>query len=401
MSKTAGRLLLLCALVGFSASVAAAYIHYRLLVDPSYVSVCDVNETVNCTQVYMSRYSTVRGIPVALFGAGWFLAVGLLSVAGLKGPHDVKESIPAYLFGLSTLALAAVLYFGYVSFFLLDAVCVLCVTTYAAVIGAFLVSGAATAVPMTSVPSRAARDLRRLFASPLALALAALLVVGTGTAMAVFPREAALAASAPGANPAPAPSAQETSEFERWYQSQPRLPIDIPKEGAAVVVVKFNDFQCPACAQSYEAYKSIFAKYDAEKPGAVRLVLKDYPLDARCNNTMTQTVHPAACEAAVAVRLARDHGRGDAMEDWLYTHQPSMTPDVVRQQAAEVGKVPDFDARYDATLEQVKRDIALGRQIGITATPTFLINGVKIEGALPPQYFDQAIAYELERASEQ
>ncbi len=384
MSKTAARLLLVCALVGLGASLAAAYVHYRLLVDPGYVSVCDVNETVNCTQVYMSRFSTVRGVPVALIGACWFVVAGLLSVAGMAGPREVRESVPAYVFALSTLALAAVLYFGYVSFFLLDAVCVLCVTTYAAVIGAFLISGASTSVPMMSVPGRAARDVRRLAASPLAIALVVLLVAGAGTAMAVFPREAALAASTPGAAAPPAPSAQEASEFERWYQAQPRLPVDVPADGAAVVVVKFNDFECPACAQSYQAYKSIFAKYDAEKPGAVRLVLKDFPLDARCNNTMTQTMHPAACEAAVAVRLAADHDRGEAMEDWLYTHQPSMTPEVVREQAAEVGHVPDFDAKYDATLDLVKRDIAFARQLGVNATPTFLINGVKVEGALPP-----------------
>ena len=47
----------------------------------------------------------------------------------------------------------------------------------------------------------------------------------------------------------------------------------------------------------------------------------------------------------------------------------------------------------------MKGDVALGRQLGVKSTPTFFINGVKIEGALPPQYFDQAIAYELQHAS--
>ena len=400
MGKTAARLVLLCALVGLGASVAAAYVHYRLLADPVYVSVCDVSATVSCTQVYMSRYSTLGGVPVALFGATWFLVAGLLTVAALRGPEEVRTSVPGYLFGLSTLALAAVLYFGYVSFFLLDAVCLLCVTTYAAVIGMFLVSGAATTVPMTSVPGLAVRDLRRLASSPLALALVVLAAVGAGTSMALFPREAALAASGGDGAAAPAPSAEEATEFERWLRAQPRVPLDIPAEGAAVVVVKFNDFQCPACGQSYQAYTSVFAKYEAEHPGAVRLVLKDFPLDSKCNSTMTQTVHPAACEAAVAVRLAAEHGRGAAMEDWLYANQPSMTPETVREQAAVVGQVTDFDARYEATLDEVKRDIALARQLGINATPTFFINGVKVEGSLPAQYFDQAIALELERASE-
>ena len=40
------------------------------------------------------------------------------------------------------------LYLGYASFVILGLVCVLCVVTYAAVIGLFLVSGAATSVPM-------------------------------------------------------------------------------------------------------------------------------------------------------------------------------------------------------------------------------------------------------------
>ena len=83
MSKTAARLALICALVGFGASVAAAYVHYRLLYDPRYLSFCDVNSTISCTQVYLSRFSTFRGIPVAIFGALWFVVAALLSVSAM------------------------------------------------------------------------------------------------------------------------------------------------------------------------------------------------------------------------------------------------------------------------------------------------------------------------------
>ena len=69
MSRRAALFALLCSLVGLGASAAAAYTHYHLLYDPAYRSFCDVNETISCTQVYLSRFSTVRGIPVALFGA--------------------------------------------------------------------------------------------------------------------------------------------------------------------------------------------------------------------------------------------------------------------------------------------------------------------------------------------
>src|SRR5437867_6768045 len=154
MSKRAATFALLCALVGLGASAAAAYTHYHMLYDPSYRSFCDVSETVSCTQVYMSRFSTVRGVPVAIVGALWFVVAALLSVAGLTARDTVRESVPGYLFVLSTLALAVILYLGYASFVILKAVCILCLTTYAAVIGLFVVSGAATSFPMTTLPRR-------------------------------------------------------------------------------------------------------------------------------------------------------------------------------------------------------------------------------------------------------
>jgi len=58
--------LVLFALLGLGASIAALYVHYRLMVDPSYSSFCDVSATVSCQQVLESSYGRVLGIPVAL-----------------------------------------------------------------------------------------------------------------------------------------------------------------------------------------------------------------------------------------------------------------------------------------------------------------------------------------------
>src|SRR6266699_1744038 len=135
MSRSMSRLALLCAIVGLGASVAAAYVHYRLLFDTSYHSFCDVNTTISCTQVYLSRFSTYQGVPVAVFGALWFAVAALLSVSGMTARQTVRESVPGYLFLLSTMALAVVLYLAYASVFILKAYCLLCLITYAAVIG--------------------------------------------------------------------------------------------------------------------------------------------------------------------------------------------------------------------------------------------------------------------------
>ena len=74
-----------------------------------------------------------------------------------------------------------------------------------------------------------------------------------------------------------------------------------------------------------------------------------------------------------------------------------MTPAMVRQGVREVGRVADFDAKYQSILEMVKGDIALGKQLGVHATPTFFVNGVRIPG-LRAEFFDAAIRYELKQA---
>jgi len=104
----AARLSLMFALVGLGAATAAAYVHYRVLADPTYLSFCDVNETFSCTQVYSSRFGSWQGISVAVFGAIWFAFATLMSVAWLTARPAIRESVPAYLFAGSTLSLAVV-----------------------------------------------------------------------------------------------------------------------------------------------------------------------------------------------------------------------------------------------------------------------------------------------------
>ena len=410
MTKTAARVALVLALVGLGASMAAAYSHYRLVSDPTYLSFCDVSSTISCTEVYTSRYGSFAGIPVAIFGALWFVAAGLLAFAGLAARPSVRESVPGYLFVMSTLALAVVLYLGYASFFVLNAVCLMCLTTYAAVIGIFAVSGAAMKTPAATLPRRAANDLRALRASPLAMTVAAAFVLGAAAMLAFFPRSTASAPDAAASTgqagategALPAPTDSQRAEFDRWFTAQPRIAtsvLDVPPDGAKVVIVKFNDFQCPPCRNSHISYVPIIRTLQAENPGLIKYVLKDFPLESECNVTMANGgPHPASCEAAVAVRLAREHGREDAMIEWVFANQANLTPAFVKQGAQETGQVADFDAKYEETLTLVKADAALGQQLQVRSTPTFFLNGVKIDGALPVQYFEQAIKYELQRA---
>ena len=389
------------ATVGLIAASASTWVHYRILNDPLYASFCDVNSTLNCTEAYTSRYGAIAGVPVALFGLLFFAGV-LALIALCSSSRTAAANLPGYVFAASTIGLAVVLYLGYASYFILNVVCLLCVGTYVAVIGLFLISGAATKVPLTSLPMRIIDDLKLLVRSPRALTAAVVFGVAAVAAIVVFPEQRVTATSADEeqaqAPAVPAATAAQIQQLEAWLAQQPRVPAVAPSDGAAVVIVKFNDYQCPGCGQTFRDYKPVLAKWAKQAPGKVKFITKDYPLERQCNQFVGQDLHLGACEAAVAVRLAREKGKADAMEDWLYANQPAMNPDTVKKAAASVAGVTDFDARFAATLELVKADVAQGAQLKIGGTPTFFMNGMQLPG-LRGEFFDAAIAWELRRVS--
>ena len=397
MTRLARPLILTLAAIALAASVASLYVHYQLLRDPTYTSFCDVSETVSCEAVYQSAYGSYYGVPVAAGGAIWAGLV-LILAAGMGKPNSPRySSMAGYIFVLATIGLAAVLYFGYASFFVLNRLCLLCLAVYIAVIGIFIVSGAAAAA-VSSLPSRVGGDLRTLRRSPAALALAAVWLVASVSVVAFFPREEApLAQTTADAPPAPIEelSADEIAQFEGWLSQQMRVDLGVPADGARVVVVKFNDYQCPACRATYFAYKSLKEKWESQSNGQVRFISVDYPLESECN---TGGIHGAACEAAAAVRMARAKNRAEAMEEWLFDNQPRLTRDVVEEGVREVAQVTDFDEQYPKILDLVRADAQKGQKVQIQGTPTFFINGIRIGGGLRPSYFDAAIAYELKRA---
>lgn len=394
MSPLARKLLLAFALLGLAASSAATYVHYNLIRNPDYSSFCDINAAVSCKAAYLSRYGSVAGVPVAVGGVLFFAWV-LVMLWGSRGRSRIGDSAPGYIFAASIAALGVVLYLAYASFFVLKEVCPLCVTTYVAVIGIFIVSGGASSVPMSSMPLRALRDVRLLVATPVALVVALLFVAGAAWGTSAFPREEerppvqALTPLAPDAQ----------SQFEQWWALQPRaanFPFD--NEGVKVLVVEFADFQCPECRRQYFSLKPVFDEY-AQRPKDVKVVMKQYPLNSDCNSYVGTRMHPAACDASAAAVMARSKGQFEKIQDWFFLHQDQLSPEWVRNAAADVGQVKDFDAQYPKAIQEVKTDISIGSSLGLTGTPTFFINGIRVPGGgLPPQYFREAIELELKKA---
>jgi protein-disulfide isomerase len=171
---------------------------------------------------------------------------------------------------------------------------------------------------------------------------------------------------------------------------EPRVKVESeghPSTGgkdAPVTIVEFSDFQCPFCRAAENSLKAVKDRYGDK----VRLVYLDFPLG----------MHAHAMDAARAGRCAGEQGKFWQFHDAMFADQSKLTPEDLKADAKNLGlDTKAFDACFDSNKydAQIHKDMSQGTSLGVTATPTFYINGRQILGAQPPDRFDEVIDDEL------
>jgi len=327
----------------------------------------------------------------------------LLAFWGMRQTSsELAGRVAGYIFVLATIGLAVVFYYGYASFFKLGAACPICMTMYAAVAGIFLVSAAA-ATSLTAIPARLGEDVAGLTKSQPATTLAVAWVAASIALLVLFPHPGQ-GATGPStvevASDAPVEplTSEQAAEWDRFLDSQTPVsePSLLPTGATKVLFIKFNDYQCPACRQTYMLYNALFEKYEKQYPGVFDFQTRDLPLETECGLNLN---HMLACEAAAAVRMAREKNKGPEMEAWLFQNQSfDMTKDDLKRGLRDVAQVTNFDEQYSSMLPAVRADVQLAQKLGVTGTPTFFINGVKINALLQAKYIDATIQYFLKKS---
>lgn len=148
----------------------------------------------------------------------------------------------------------------------------------------------------------------------------------------------------------------------------------IGRADAPIRIVEFSDFECPSCARSQKDLRRVRAMF----PDSVAIVYRHLPLDS---------IHRFARTAAAAAECAGEQDRFEAYHDALYADQHAIG---VRswEAFAEIARVPDLSAFKTCVsqgrhLDRVERDARAAQAAGITATPTFIINGQMFSGTIP------------------
>lgn len=154
---------------------------------------------------------------------------------------------------------------------------------------------------------------------------------------------------------------------------------DVGDREAPVVLIDFSDFGCPYCARfSTETYPTLEREY--VRTGKV--FFKYVPF--------VMGMFPHGQEAARAAECAAEQGRFWPMHDLLYAHQAEWKR--AREPAVAFGAYVDSlgldHARFGACYARgshprTQRANEAAHDIGVRVTPSFIVNGRPVEGALP------------------
>lgn len=170
------------------------------------------------------------------------------------------------------------------------------------------------------------------------------------------------------------------------------------KAGSAVTLVEYGDFQCPGCGRAHVAVREITEKYENQ----LQFVFRNFPLT---------TIHANGKAAAGAVEAAGLQGKYWEMHNKMFESQSEWSTlsindrnkkfvDYADKLGLNVSKFATDMASKEVN-QKISYDQALGKKDDVQGTPTFFLNGVRLEQEVwgNKEKFIEAINTELKKAS--
>ena len=159
---------------------------------------------------------------------------------------------------------------------------------------------------------------------------------------------------------------------------------------APVLIVGFDDLECPYCARMHaQLFPALLERYKDQ----VRIVYRDFPLDQ----------HPWAMRAAINANcLGAQSTTGYwNLVDYIHSHASTLggdekslakandtldtlTRDEAKRQNVDMTALNACIAKQDDSA--VKASVKEAEALGVDSTPALFINGAKLEGAVPLEY---------------
>jgi protein-disulfide isomerase len=342
-------------------------------------SFCNIGQTFDCTATEMSKFAEFfPGFPLSAVAIAGYLFILIVSLFGFS--DSLQKNVRKYLVALTGVALLFSVFYLVIMLTQVGKLCLFCLSVDAVNVAMFIV-----ALKLPKNPE----DHRSTGVKPMQF-------LGAGLASLVI---AFLFAK--GLDPQADMKREDMNDIIENVMTAPIVPVEIPADApmvgdpnAKVTIVKFSDYQCPACKMGATAIHPLFKRY---KEG-VKFVFVNFPLATECNPDpqLKRTMHEFACEAAAVAVCATQQGKFLETYETLFENQASFAEGKIADLVTS--NVPGIDAAklkacmiLPSTAQKIKSDASVGIGLKIQSTPTFFVNGRKVEGGLPTNLWIEII----------
>ncbi len=365
------------AAAGLAVSLYLSISHYRVYTDAVYESFCAISQSINCDNVSQSPYSILLGLPIPIWGViGYTFFLILLSFIR----RTVSERTRIWSL-LSCVALGFSLYsivLGMISTWLIQSFCIMCIVLYGINFLLLYFSWLSRKRFDSDPYGRALKkdihflsEKRRSVAIAFVPFLAAVILIWS-----FFPIY--------------------------WYFEPPPIRADLPHgvtadghpwigaEDAELVITEYADYLCFQCNKMHYYLRNLINRY----PGKLKIVHRHFPMDPKVNPLLNKKVHEGAGTLAIFALYAASQGKFWQMNDHLFATARTAGSIDVTALAQTVGLDPEGlqNSLKDPVLwQKLRSDLTDGFKLGVSGTPTFVLNGRLYEGHLPPEIFSRIV----------
>ncbi|MEA9356872.1 thioredoxin domain-containing protein [Bacteriovorax sp. PP10] len=349
MNTTIAIFVLSALMIGFSIYLTGHYFELKFPTGLESGSLCNLNSFFNCDKTTLSAASNIAGVPISIFG----ILIGALTMIGMFVKNENYEKTIYYILIINLVG--CVLLFFY-SLFGLGGLCPFCTLYY-------ITSALTLWLFYKKSPSYSPNPAILVIFAVIFLAVGFLVKMNVNKKI-----ENMTAVS---------------NDLINQYYGLPNLGA--PKvvsefkiataENAPIKMQIFSDFECPACRALSEMMPQILLRYG----GKIDIQYFFYPLDSACNPSMERGMHQSACKAAyyAVCKPVADFG---VVHDEIFHNQDRIADFIAEKIKSDKLEACVADPK---TKEKVQSIIAAATPFNIRSTPSFLLNGVKIEGVLP------------------
>lgn len=363
-------------------------------------SSCSINSWINCDAAHASSYANLLGVPVAWWGFLFYLVAGLAGLYAATGSNKSRGAA-----GVSValiLSIGAILFSFVKAYHLFDLgiLCLVCVGMYIMNIVVFVGAMMGLGLSFGKLGSFLSNYFGALFGQnntldfdpePLRVGLVVLGVFGIG--FVIMQRHAGQTLA-------------QNFDMDRALALHFRqASIDVPihpdaaywgNPDAAIKIVEFSDFQCPACKQAASHMRAVIREFEEE----VGFYYMHYPLDTAINDSLIQQVHPQAGMAAIASECARQEGDFWDYHDEIFVNQRRLSQPLLLDMAEDRGwDRSSFEAcmTNPATESIVREHVRLANEVRVARTPTLYVNGRNVQLWNNTAFIRETIREELSR----